>query len=230
MTKTTHILTLLTALALTACSDRGFQASTQTSVPQSQQESAQDIESAKKAAEGLGSSLKLGGVLVSESEDHQLLAHKQLKTALRFEITEVAGLEQLETASKKSDVLILGCKPNSPAVRGLPAGLKALDFPKDSEKDTLALEAKVIVLCGSIKWKAAFITLVADQIILSDFRYELSAESGAGFLAVIANDLALQGSNQILSSTNSTTSEGPLLTLIAQKKVDGSGTLTLSDQ
>jgi hypothetical protein len=135
----------------------------------------------------------------------------------------------LEKIEERTDFVQFGCNTNSPDVQSLTKGLTE-NKQTNENADNLAITAKLVIFCGKVIIPQAFVTIIANHLVLMNTNYEPTSSSGVGFFSAMVNKLTLQGNNQIISrglDSKNILLDGPSITLLSQKSLEGKGSLDL---
>lgn len=187
-----------------------------------------DTKFSQGASPKFAGTVSLGGILVSESNG-QLTLNPQIQVNRSFQTPANPKMSLLEGVDNENSYIQSGCDNDSLSIKRFTGNLPAAN-PQTEIEDTLSLKAKVVVLCGKLKWTQSFITILTDHLILLDSQYESAPESGIGFVAIYANKLTLLGTSQITSKgadSKALLKDGPSITLFVREALEGKGILNI---
>lgn len=223
----------ITSALIMGCTGSGFNVkliAESISSPTDTSKSHDESSSPNAAKSGNGGDISLGGILLTEKNGSvQLDSHLQISSS--YKTIQSSDLSYLDGIEIRNDYIQLGCNANSTSIRTLSPDLQEAKIDALNTTDSFAIKARVVLICGKLNLPFAFVSIVADQVNLSDVSYELAPSTGVGFFAIYANAIQLMGTNQITALGENSPSlvlKDPSLTVMARKSIEGPGILNLT--
>ncbi len=155
-----------------------------------------------------------------------------LKEENQLQLLPQPKMDLLEQIQVRSDYVSLGCDTELPQISNYLKGLNPQPINLQA-KNSLEIQAKVVLLCGKIQLPPAFVTILAEHLILMGVDYSIPNFEGVGFLSAQTKKLSLLGSNSVTTRGQDSAgaiADGPSLLLAVQREVLGTGSLNLTTQ